>query len=267
MKKINVFTLFPQIFEDYLKVGILGNAHLKKLFHLNLVNIRDFAKDSYGSVDDRPFGGGDGMVLSYEPLEEALLSLKDKGRVIYLSPQGRVWNHKQARQLAQIKEPVSFICGRYAGVDSRFIHRYVDEEISLGDYILNGGELAALVVIESILRFVPGVLGHEESMNTESFEGLGLLESPQWTRPRSIKGYQIPEVFFSGHHKDIKQTRHYLSLLRTFLLRPELIQKERNEDLKKAYEWWKSLTLEEKKSCQLDSLQKHVEQSLHFHKK
>ena len=266
MKNINILTLFPQVFQEYLKIGVLGNAYRKGLFHLNLVNIRDFSKDSYGSVDDRPFGGGDGMVLSYEPLEEALFSIKDKGRVVCLSPHGAIWNHQKARQFAQVQEPISFVCGRYAGVDSRWLHRYADEEISLGDYVLSGGELATLVVMESIFRFVPSVLGHKESMNKESFEGLGLLESPQWTRPRDVQGYKIPDVFFLGHHKEIEKTRYYLSLLRTFLLRPDLISKKVSEDLKKAYKWYKILTFEEQKACQLDSLQKHFEQSFHSHK-
>ena len=256
--KINILTLFPQVFQDYLKIGILGNAYRKKLFDLKLINIRDFATDSYGSVDDRPFGGGDGMVMSYEPLEKALLSVQKKGKVILLSPQGSVWNYKKARQFSQ-EESISFICGRYAGVDSRFTHRYVDEEISIGDYVLSGGELASLVVLESILRFVPQVLGHEESMNQESFEKEGLLEFPQWTRPRDIDGYKIPEVFLSGHHKEIEKAKGYLSLLRTLVARPDLISDSmKNKKLKTALQWWDSLSLEEKKACQLDSLQKHL---------
>ncbi len=254
MKTINVLTLFPQIFQEYLKTGVLRGAYRKGLFHLHLVNIRDFAKDPHGSVDDRPFGGGDGMVMSYEPLKDALLSIKEKGRVVFLSPHGSVWNHQRARQLSNLTEPLSFVCGRYAGIDNRWIHRYIDEEISLGDYVLSGGELAALVVMESILRFVPGVLGHEESMDQESFEGYGLLEFPQWTRPRDIMGYKIPDVFFSGHHKEIEKIRYYLSLLRTSLLRPDLISEEMSEDFKKAHHWWTTLTPEEKKACQLDSL-------------
>ena len=255
--KINILTLFPQVFQDYLQVGVLGSAYRKKLFDLNLVNIRDFAKDSYGSVDDRPFGGGDGMVMSYEPLEQALLSVPNKGKVILLSPHGSIWNYKKARQFSKEKN-LSFICGRYAGVDSRWTHQFVDEEISIGDYVLSGGELASLVVLESILRFIPKVLGHKESMNQESFEKDGLLEFPQWTRPRDIDGYKIPEVFFSGHHKEIEKVRRHLSLLRTFLLRPDLILDSMKEELKIALQWWESLSPEEKKACQLDSLQKHL---------
>ena len=249
--QFNVFTLFPDFFKAPFSQGILGQAFRKGLVQCEVVSIRDFAGNSYGSVDDRPFGGGDGMVLSYEPLKSALLSLSSSGYVVYLTPQGKKWNHHQARKWAEEKKTLSLICGRYAGIDSRFIDRYVDEEISIGDYVLSGGESAGLVLIESISRFIPGVLGCAESSNKETFEEDLLLEHPQWTRPKEIPGYKIPEVFFSGHHKNIEQARYYLSLLRTNMKRPELLKGVQKKNLEKALKWADTLSEEEKKSCQL----------------
>lgn len=249
--RFNVFTLFPDFFKAPFSQGILGQACQKGLVQCEAVSMREFALNSYGSVDDRPFGGGDGMVLSYEPLKSALLSLSSPGYVVYLTPQGKKWNHRQARKWAEEKKTLSLICGRYAGVDSRFIDQYVDEEISIGDYILSGGESAGLVLIESISRFIPGVLGCADSSNKETFEEDFLLEHPQWTRPKEIPGYKIPEVFFSGHHKNIEQARYYLSLLRTYMKRPELLKGVHQKNLEKALKWADTLSKEEKKSCQL----------------
>ena len=249
--KFNVFTLFPDFFKIPFSQGILGQACRKGLIQCEIISLREFSKNSYGSVDDRPFGGGDGMVLSYEPLKDALQSVSSQGRVVYLTPQGKKWDHKQARKWSENKGILSLICGRYAGIDSRFIDQYVDEEISIGDYVLNGGEAAGLVLIESISRFIPGVLGCSDSSKNETFEKDLLLEHPQWTRPKDISGYKIPEVFFSGHHKNIEQVRYYLSLLRTHLKRPELLKRLHQKDLQKAVKWADTLSEEEKKSCQL----------------
>lgn len=251
--KFNIFTLFPDFFKVPFSQGLLGKACQKDLIQCEVISIRKFATDSYGSVDDRPFGGGDGMVMSYEPLRSALHSISDPGYVVYLTPQGKRWDHSQARKWAEEKKTVSLICGRYAGVDSRFIDQYVDEEISIGDYVLSGGETAGLVILESVSRFIPGVLGCEDSSNNETFETDFLLEYPQWTRPKEIKSYKIPDVFFSGHHEKIKQARYYLSLLRTHLKRPELLKGVHKENLPKAIEWANTLSEEEKKSCQLMS--------------
>jgi len=249
--RFNIFTLFPDFFKVPFSQGVLGQACQTGLIQCELISVRRFSKDSYGSVDDRPFGGGDGMILSYEPLKDALQSISHPGYVIYLTPQGKKWDHRHARKWAEEKKTVSLICGRYAGVDSRFINQYVDEEISIGDYILSGGETAGLVLVESISRFIPGVLGCSDSSNNETFETDLLLEYPQWTRPKNIQGYKIPGVFFSGHHEKIKQARYYLSLLLTHLKRPDLLKGIHKENLPKAIEWSNTLSEEEKKSCQL----------------
>ena len=253
MMKFNIFTLFPDFFKIPFSQGLLGKACQKSLIQCEVISIRKFAKNSYGSVDDRPFGGGDGMVMSYEPLQSALHSVSHLGSVVYLTPQGKKWNHSQARKWAEEKKTISLICGRYAGVDSRFIDRYVDEEISIGDYVLSGGEIAGLVILESVSRFIPGVLASEDSPNNETFETDLLLEYPQWTKPKEIKGYKIPDVFFSGHHAKIKEARYYLSLLITHLKRPDLLQGVHKENLPKALKWADTLSEEEKKSCQLIS--------------
>ncbi len=249
--RFNILTLFPDFFKVPFSQGILGQACQKGLIQYEVICIRNFSQNSYGSVDDRPFGGGDGMVISYEPLKEALQSISHQGHVVYLTPQGRKWNHSQARKWAKEKKTISLICGRYAGVDSRFVDQYVDEEISIGDYILSGGEAAGLVVIESVSRFVPGVLGCVDSSDQETFETDLLLEHPQWTKPKHIQGYKIPDVFFSGHHEKIKQARYYLSLLQTHLKRPDLLRGIHKENLPQAVKWASTLSEEEKKSCQL----------------
>lgn len=249
--QFSILTLFPDFFTAPFSQGLLGQACQRGLIQCEIIFIRKFSQNAYGSVDGRPFGGGDGMVMSYEPLREALRSIPQPGHVVYLTPQGKKWDHYQARKWAEEKKNISLICGRYAGVDSRFIDQYVDEEISIGDYILSGGEAAGLVLIESISRFIPGVLGCLDSANKETFEKDLLLECPQWTKPKNIPGYKIPDVFFSGHHKQIEQARYYLSLLRTHMKRPSLLRGEHKKNLSRAVNWANSLSEKEKKSCQL----------------
>ena len=232
-------------------MGVLGRACRQGLIQYELISIRDFSQNAHGSVDDRPFGGGDGMVVSYEPLKTALQSAPHPGHLVYLSPQGKTWNHTQAKKWAEEKKVISLICGRYAGVDSRFIDQFVDEEISIGDYILSGGEAAGWVIVESVSRFIPGVLGCADSAGQDTFEKNFLLEPPQWTRPRHIQGYKIPEVFFSGNHEKISQARYYLSLLRTHFKRPDLLKGVHKKNLTQAVKWASSLSEEEKKSCRL----------------
>ncbi len=251
MIQFNIFTLFPDFFKIPFSMGVLGRACQQSLVQYEIISIRNFSKNAYGSVDDRPFGGGDGMVVSYEPLKEALKSVSHPGHVVYLTPQGRRWSHIQAKKWAEEKKTVSLICGRYSGVDSRFIDRFVDEEISIGDYILSGGEAAGWVIVESVSRFIPGVLGCAESSGQDTFEKDFLLEPPQWTRPRYIQGYNIPDVFFSGNHEKINQARYYLSLLRTHLKRPDLLKGVHKKNLAKAVKWAGTLSEEEKKSCRI----------------
>ena len=255
MLKINIITLFPEFFDSPFKTGVLGRAIQSQLLKIHFVNPRDFTKDVHKTVDDTPFGGGDGMVMIYEPLKKAIESLKTPSKkVIYLSPQGKKWNYQKAREWAgQTDEEKTFICGRYGGVDQRFISEYVDEEISIGDYVLTGGEPAMLVLLDSLSRFVKGALGNESSVSEESFEHQNLLEAPQWTRPRDIKGYQIPEVILSGHHKNIENFRYLISILVTAIRRPDLLKSiSTKKDLPKALKMAESLSLEELKACGLD---------------
>ena len=201
----------------------MGRAIGQGLIQVQTVNLRDFAQNNSGRVDDSPFGGGDGMILAYDPLRRAVESLADRGRVIYLSPRGALWSAKRARKYAAEHQALTVICGRYGGVDERFIRGFVDEEISLGNYVLNGGEAAFLALLETVSRFIPGVLGNWESPQRESFEGDGLLEAPQWTRPREIEGHALPAPLLGGNHKEIEKFRFAASLVLTALRRPDLL--------------------------------------------
>ena len=232
---IQIVTLFQEYFSSPLKQGLLGKAVKEDLLKVSFSNPRDYGKS--GRVDDYPFGGGESMVMAYHPLKGALNSFFEKGHVVYFSPQGNLWNFKKARTFANSFQTVTLICGRYGGIDERFISDFVHEEISVGDYILNGGEAAALVFLESFFRFLPGALGNSESLGEESFERKGLLQGPQWTRPRDIEGaVVIPEFLFSGNHKQIEDFRFYISLVKTFMKRPDLLSLSLVKKLPKALE-------------------------------
>ncbi|MCY4321380.1 MAG: tRNA (guanosine(37)-N1)-methyltransferase TrmD, partial [Bdellovibrionaceae bacterium] len=194
--KFNILTLFPEFFESFLKTALVSKALKKNILKIQLVDIKKFAKT--GRADDYPFGGGDGMLIAYDPLSKALESLKKTGRLVYLSAQGQQWNARKAKNFSKKYKTVTLLCGRYGGVDSRFVQDFVDEEISIGDYILNGGETASLVLIESCSRFLKGFLGNKESYKKESFENQ-LLEGPSWTQPRNIKTHKLPEIILSGN--------------------------------------------------------------------
>ena len=255
MLKINIVTLFPDFFSSPLKQGVLGRTIKSQLLKIHFVNPRDFTEDIHQSVDDTPFGGGDGMVMMYSPLKKALESLSNiNQKVIYLSPQGQQWNHKKARMwAAQTDKEWTFICGRYAGIDQRFISEYVDEEISIGDYVLTGGEPAMLVVLDSFSRFIKGALGNESSSVNESFEQDHLLEAPQWTRPQEIPRYEVPKVMLSGHHKNIKNFQYLISILITAVKRPDLlISNKTQQDLPKSIKMAESLSEKELKACGLN---------------
>ena len=219
--KFHILTLFPEFFESCLRVGLLNKAIRKALLEIQIVDVKKFSKK--GRSDDYPFGGGDGMLIAYDPLKKALNSIKEPGRVIYLSAQGGKWTAQRAKAFSKEYKSVTLVCGRYGGVDARFIQDFVDEEISVGDYILNGGESASLVLIETCSRFLKGFLGNEESYRKESFEN-SLLEGPVWTKPRNIKGHKLPEVILSGNHKKIEELKFYSSLMTTWLKRPELLE-------------------------------------------
>ena len=261
MLKINVITLFPGFFNSPLKTGVLGRAISSGLLDLRFINPRDFTNDVHKTVDDTPFGGRDGMVMMYEPLKKAIDSLsalqtqseKVKNKVIYLTPQGKKWNYKKARKWAeQTDEESTFVCGRYGGVDQRFISEYVEEEISVGDYVLTGGEPALLIILDSISRFVKGALGNEISPLNDSFDKEQLLEAPQWTRPRDIPGYKIPDVILSGHHKNIEKFYYLMSVLVTAVKRSDLmVDNYVRKDLREAIKMVKSFSEEERRACGL----------------
>jgi len=225
--RFDVVTLFPEMLSAVAASGITGRAREAGLWRLATWNPRDFTSDNYRTVDDRPYGGGPGMVMLAEPLERALEAAKaaGAGRVVYLSPQGTRLDH--ARVVALAKESaLTLLCGRYEGVDERLLERCVDEELSLGDFVLSGGELAAMALIDAVVRQLPGALGDAQSAHEESFAD-GLLDCPQYTRPEvwpeGGQGARVPEVLLSGHHERIRRWRLKQSLGRTWLRRPELL--------------------------------------------
>ena len=224
MWQAQVFTLYPEVFPGPLSKGLYGKALSKKLWNLNIVNIRDAAEDKHKTVDDTPYGGGSGMLLKADVLAKSLDQNKIEGeKVIYLSPKGKKFDQNYARELSNDKS-VSFICGHFEGVDERVLSTRNIEEISIGDYILSGGETAAFVMIDSILRLLPGVLGNENSRLDESFEN-GLLEYPQYTKPQIWEEKAVPEVLLSGDHSKIKDWRLSQSEAITRVRRPDLWQK------------------------------------------
>jgi tRNA (guanine37-N1)-methyltransferase len=224
--KCDVLTLFPEILEACLNESILKRAREKKLLDVNLVNIRDFTSDAHRTVDDYPFGGGAGMVFKPEPIFRAMDSLREDGEqrhVILLSPRGKIFNQKMAESFSTETGRLTFICGRYEGIDER-VKSLVDEEVSIGDYIMTGGELAALVIIDAAARLIPGVVGDEKSVEDESFTS-GLLEYPQYTRPRDFRGMKVPDVLLSGNHEEIRLWRRRQALKTTMKIRPDLLER------------------------------------------
>ena len=219
--KFDVLTLFPEVFEP-LKQSIIGKAIEKKLIDVNLVNIRDFSKDKHKKVDDTPYGGGAGMIMKPDVVYESYKSVKsDYSKVIYMSPQGKKLNQKKVEELSKEKHLI-ILCGHYEGIDQRVIDKIVDEEISIGDYILTGGEIPAMVLIDSVSRYIDGVLS-PESIKEESFSN-NLLEYPQYTRPEIFEGERVPEVLLSGHHENIKKWRKEKSFEITKIKRPDLLK-------------------------------------------
>lgn len=234
-KRIIAFvTIHPGFIESYREFGVVKSAESLGLADILPINLRDFAVDKYGSVDDAPYGGGDGMIMRPDCLGEALDFIREKKLsgekpiVIYTSPAGRPWNQSAAVRLANLRSPLVFICGRFGGVDQRFIDQCVDEQFSIGDVVLAGGELPALMMSESVLRLVPGVLGHQESAINDSFgPGMnGRLEYPSYTRPSDWCGHKVPDVLLSGNHEAIQKWRKNQSILITKNLRPDLITGE-----------------------------------------
>ena len=206
--KVSILTLFPEIFPGPLGVSLLGNALQKKLWELNLINIRDFAKDRHKSVDDTPYGGGAGMVMKPDVIEMALNSISDfPGQRVCLTPRGKRLSQQKVKKLS-LEDGLVLLCGRYEGIDQRVIDYYNFDEISIGDYVVTGGESAAIVLLESVLRLLPNVLGGNETLKEESFSDTSLIEYPQYTKPKEWKGINVPEVLISGDHGKIKNWRN-----------------------------------------------------------
>lgn len=225
MKQFFVLTLFPEMIEQTLSHSILGRAQKEELISVQATNIRDYTLNKQKHVDDYPYGGGAGMVMQGQPIYDAYQSLMPQAagaRVVYMTPQGRPFTQRVAEDLAQ-EEKLVFLCGHYEGIDERLIEEIVTDEISLGDFVLTGGELAAITMIDAVSRLVPGVLGKEESFADESFSD-GLLEYPQYTRPPVFMGRAVPEVLLSGHHANVAKWRREQALLRTAKKRPDLLQ-------------------------------------------
>ena len=221
-----VVTLFPEMFTALTGHGVTGRAVKRGQLTVEYSNPRDHAHDRHRTVDDRPFGGGPGMLMKVEPLLEAIEAIREKApstpRVIYLSPQGQPLTQQRAEELAQL-DSVVLLCGRYEGIDERIIEMCVDEEISIGDYVLSGGELGAMVLLDAVTRLIPGVLGHADSAVEDSFTE-GWLDCPHYTRPEEFAGRRVPEVLLSGNHALIRRWRLKQSLGRTWLRRPELLE-------------------------------------------
>jgi len=232
--RFDIITIFPEMFESMFSSGIVKKALERGLLQVNIHNLRDYADNKHQQVDDRPFGGSAGMVLKPEPIFSAVDHIRaDNTAPVYLlSPQGKQFDSNMANKLAEMSQ-IILICGRYDGVDERVIQNLVTEEISIGDYILSGGEPAAWVVIDAAARFIPGVVGKSESVEQDSFFS-GLLDYPQYTRPREFKGMNVPEILFSGDHKKIEQWRRKKILQKTWLQRADLLQNQKmsSEDIK-----------------------------------
>jgi len=224
--QFHVITLFPEMIEQFCSYGVLGRAIDNGMAVIRCWNPRDYTKDKHNTVDDRPYGGGPGMLMKVQPLADAIVDAKaaagQDAKVVYLSPQGKVIKQPAVCRLAEEQKNIIFIAGRYEGIDERLIDRFVDEEWSLGDFVLSGGEIAALAMIDAITRMIPGVLGDDESAEQDSFMN-GLLDCPHYTRPEVVNGVKVPDVLLSGDHKAIARWRLKQALGKTWLSRPELL--------------------------------------------
>lgn len=225
--EIGVISIFPEMF-DCLKYGVVGKAFENQLAKLQIWNPRQWAVSNYGHVDDRPYGGGPGMVMMYEPLHQAIQAAKScmpkHVKTVYLSPQGKTVEQKDLHDLSTINQPILFIAGRYEGIDERLLHQDIDEEWSLGDFVMSGGEIAAMAFIDAMVRLIPGALNDERSIIEDSFVD-GILDHPHYTRPAHIDGLDVPEVLLSGSHQAIARWRRQQALGKTWLKRPDLLNK------------------------------------------
>ncbi|HVN71268.1 MAG TPA: tRNA (guanosine(37)-N1)-methyltransferase TrmD [Desulfomonilia bacterium] len=223
---INIITLFPNMFSGIFEESIIKRAAAKSLVTIRIVPLRDFGLGAHKVVDDTPYGGGGGMILKPEPIAEALENLVSTGKVILTTPRGRLFSQDDALHLSA-EETLTIICGHYEGVDERVTELFVDEEISIGDYVLTGGELPAMVLVDSIVRLIPGVLG-QDTLHTGDSHYDGLLEHPQYTRPREFRDLEVPDVLLSGNHDEIMKWRKMMAERKTHEVRPDLLEKSRS---------------------------------------
>lgn len=224
-----VLSLFPDLIESFFAHGMIGRGIEKKIITGTCINIRDFTRDRHKTVDDKPYGGGCGMIMKPEPLTEAVAAARKRSahaKIILMTPQGNRFDQQKALELSGHKQGLVFICGRYEGIDERIYNTLVDEEISVGDYVMTGGELAAMVIIDTVARLIPGVLGKEASARSDSFID-DRLEYAQYTRPEEFEGLGVPDVLLSGNHEKIRQWRMASALKRTFIKRPDLFEKKK----------------------------------------
>ena len=258
--KISFLTLFPEIIQSYISTGMLARAQEKDLFQFEILNIRDVVTKTYKSADDTVYGGADGMLIQYDPLVQSLNKVHrdDQSKVIYLSPQGQNLNQKIIDELKNEKHLI-LVSGRYAGIDQRFIKEHVDLELSIGDYVLCGGELPSLVLVETLSRQIPGVLGHNESAKHDSFMQ-GLLEAPQFTKPNEVDGMKVPDVLTSGDHKKIELWKNKMSVLVTLKKREDLIKPRATEiDWKQIEKFYNEMTEQDKSILQINDLDQKIE--------
>lgn len=232
--RIDVITLFPEMVQAVIEHGVVGRAAGQGLLQLKLWNPRDYTKDKHRSVDDRPYGGGPGMLMKVEPLQACISSVRQQNpdaKLVYLSPQGQLLKQQLINQSAKLQNLI-LLCGRYEGIDERILQQEVDEEWSIGDYVISGGELAAMVCIDAITRQIPGALGHDDSAALDSFSA-GLLDCPHYTRPEIVNGLKVPDVLLNGNHKLIQNWRDKQALGKTWMRRPDLLQQMELDDRQK----------------------------------
>ena len=222
MMNYNIITIFPNLLNSFSDTGFIKRSITNDIININIINLREYSANKHKRVDDKTYGGGPGMVMQYKPIYDAIKNIKDSGLIIYLSPQGEPLTQVKLKKLAS-EENLTILCGRYEGIDQRVVDDLVDEEISLGDYVISGGESASMVLLEGITRLIPGVVDDEESIKQDSFQS-GILDHPHYTKPEEINGMKIPDVLISGNHEKIEIWRRKQALGLTWLKRPELLK-------------------------------------------
>lgn len=258
--KFRFLSIFPELIDAGVNQGVVGQALKKNIISFESIDLRQFAKDKHKSVDDKPFGGIDGMLMKPEVLDEAIISLKSKnGHILYPSPQGKVFNQQKAQELAT-KSELIFLCGRYAGIDNRIIVKHAVEEISIGDYVVSGGEWPSLIIMDAVARCIPGVLGNQISFVSDSFQE-GLLEAPMFTRPSHFYGLEVPKILTNGDHQKIQYFNSQLALLVTLKKREDLFRSV-PRDIEELLRFYNELSESDRKVCGIDDLGEKIKKQL-----